>query len=110
MFDRRTMTYLAGDVSVIGPVLYLRDIVMAFLADQRPGVIDIQRHDLIYGVRPVMPVFAEGFGNQDYSGHYKTGKQYGEQDRQAYDLLRDFFHFQIIFSTIYISFSIAYPV
>jgi len=110
MFDRRTVTYLAGYVSVIRPVFNLRDIVMAFLADLRPGVIDVQRHDFLYGVRPVVPVFTERFGNQDYPRHYKTGKQDGEKDRQAHDLLRDFFHFQIIFSTIYFSFSIVYPV
>jgi len=107
MFDRGTVTNLAGDVSVIRPVFNLRDIVMAFLADQRPGVIDIQRHDLLHGIRPVVPVFTEGFGNQDYPGHYKTGKQYGEKNRQAHDLLGDFFHFQIILSTINLNLSVG---
>jgi hypothetical protein len=41
MFNSRPVTYLAGDVPVIGPVFCLGDIIVAFFANQGAGVIDI---------------------------------------------------------------------
>ena len=68
MVNRRTVADFARDILMIGIFLLQVYIVVTFPAGLIAGVFDLLGGDLIDRIRPVVTIFAERFGDQEYSG------------------------------------------
>lgn len=69
MIFRRTVTGFAGNAPMHGTCLFVKNIIMAFVADLKPGIYQFDCHILIDGTGSIMADLTKGIGNQKVAGN-----------------------------------------
>ncbi len=82
-----TVTYFAGETSVIAPGVRLYHVVMTLDASLAAGVTRLQGRRLVQRRSPVMSDFSEIVRYQQLSYRHEQDDEYYQQDGQPLDLL-----------------------
>jgi hypothetical protein len=90
MLCRGSVAHLTRNAAVIRSLVQLMNLLVAVDASPVTRVIYLLGGNFVNGIRPVMPVGAEGRGNKEHASHYQGTDGYGKNNDQPYDLSGDF--------------------